>query len=203
MLQEGRVAGAIAVGAPAPFTTRQIALLETFANQAVIAIENVRLFDETKEALEQQTATADILRVISSSPTDLQPVFDAIVRTAARLCEASYGFLARYDGTSIAIAAHFGAIDAEIAVLLRVYPSSQPGSVGGRAILERATVHVPDVRSDPTYGPWDSGGWVAYRARCTATTRGRGYRDAGMWRREVRPFTEGRSPCSRPSPTRR
>ena len=183
----------IAVGAPAPFTTRQIALLETFANQAVIAIENVRLFGETKEALEQQTATADILRVISSSPTDLQPVFDAIVRTAARLCEASYGFLARYDGTSIAIAAHFGATDAEIAVLLRVYPMAPtPASLGGRAILERATVHIPDVRSDPTYGHrgiqevgWRTGLGVPLLREGAAIGM------LGMWRRDVRPFTEG------------
>ena len=144
------------------------------------------------EALEQQTATAEILRVISSSPTDVQPVFDAIVRTGARLCEADYGFLARYDGTSMAIVAHSGATDEEIEAVLRVYPMAPtPDSLGGRTILERAVVHIPDVRSDPTYGPrviqdagWRTGLGVPLLREGAAIGL------VGMWRRDVRPFSD-------------
>ena len=81
-----------------PFTPTQIKLLETFADQAVIAIENVRLFNELKESLEQQTATSEILGVIASSPTDVQPVLDAIVENAARVCEADDAIVWRVDG---------------------------------------------------------------------------------------------------------
>src|SRR5262245_56825178 len=88
------------------FPDKQVMLLQTFADQAVIAIENVRLFNETKEYLEQQPATSEILRVISQSPTDVQPVFDAIAESARRLCDSSNSVVGRYDGELLHLAAH-------------------------------------------------------------------------------------------------
>ena len=93
-----------------PFTEKQIELVTTFADQAVIAIENVRLFNEIKEALEQQTATSEILGVIASSPTDIQPVLDVVAKNAARLCNASDAIIARIDGNNIQPVAHYGPI---------------------------------------------------------------------------------------------
>ncbi len=100
LLREGRAIGGISVlrREAGAFSDKDVALLSTFADQAVIAIENARLFNETKEALEKQTATAEILRVIAGSPTDAQPVFDAIVESAVRLCGARFGRVFRFDG---------------------------------------------------------------------------------------------------------
>ncbi len=121
-----------------PFTDRQIELLKTFADQAMIAIENVRLFKETKEALEQQTATAGILRVIASSPTDLQSALEAVAESAARLCESSDAIVFRVHGDELRPAAVHGAIGA-------VSNAISPGFVTGRAVLERRTIHVEDL----------------------------------------------------------
>src|SRR5262249_20380769 len=90
-----------------PFTPVQIKLLETFADQAVIAIENLRLFNALKESLEPQPATSEILRVIASSPTDLQPVLDVVAESAARLCEADDALIRRLDGNVIRLVAHY------------------------------------------------------------------------------------------------
>src|SRR5262249_45853588 len=108
MLCDDRAIGSIGVTRreAGGFTADEIALVQTFADQAVIAIENARLFKETKEALEQQTATSEILRVISSSPTDIQPVFDTIVRSALRLCDGLFSALFRYDGELLSLVAH-------------------------------------------------------------------------------------------------
>jgi len=168
MLREGVPTGAIGVSraTPGPFAPEQIELLKTFADQAVIAIENVRLFTELQqknealtqahaqvsESLEQQTATSEILRVISSSPSDIQPVFDAIAANAARLCDAVNGLVIRFDGQLLHLAAHHNVDPERLASVRQAYPRPPSrGALSGRAILTRAVVHVPDVSKDPEY----------------------------------------------------
>ena len=135
-----------------PFSEREIALLRTFATQAVIAIENVRLFNETRETLEQQTATSEILRVISSSPTDVQPVFDAIVRAAVRLCQAVQSNVQLFDGQLMHFVAAHNIGPAAMETVQRIYPMlPNRTQTGSRAILDQAVVHVRDVLQDPEY----------------------------------------------------
>src|SRR5262252_10498898 len=121
--------------------TAQIKLLETFADQAVIALENVRLFNELNESLEQQTATSEILGVIASSPTDIQPVLNIVATNAARLCEATDAQIRLVEGDGTRLVASFGT--------LPTAPAFRPTLVGalhGQAILNRKTVHVDDVQ---------------------------------------------------------
>ena len=157
MLHEGTPIGVISVAGakPAAFSQRQIDLLKTFADQAVIAIENVRLFKETKEALEQQTATAEILRAISGSPTDVQPVFDTIVDRALHLCDGLYSGVYRVDGDLVRLVAHNQTGTEAESMLRGGYPRplSREGLIG-RAILERRVIHVKDVQSDPDASEW-------------------------------------------------
>ena len=124
------------------FSDKQIALLKTFADQAVIAIENVRLFQELTEALERQTATSQILGVIASSPTDIQPVLDVVAENAARLCDSDDAQIYRVEGDSVRKVASRGIVPGVLAVgetrpINRRWPS-------GRAILDRQTVHIHD-----------------------------------------------------------
>jgi GAF domain-containing protein len=135
-----------------PFTDRQVELLETFASQAVIAIENVRLFKELEtrnrdlsEALERQTATADILRVISSSPTDLQPVLDSVAASAARLSNADSGSIFLTEGNVLRLVAHHGSMRAPQVGEFTI--PVECGTVGGRAVLNRQVVHVQDLQA--------------------------------------------------------
>jgi signal transduction histidine kinase len=160
MLRDGKPVGAISVGKAEamPFSDRQIQLLTTFADQAVIAIENVRLFDQVQkrteeltEALQQQTATADVLKAISRSTFDLKTVLDALVEAAARLCEADQGTIARErDGVYQRVATYGFPDDfTEYVKTLPVIP--ERGTATGRALLEGKVVHIPDVRVDPEY----------------------------------------------------
>jgi GAF domain-containing protein/CheY-like chemotaxis protein/HPt (histidine-containing phosphotransfer) domain-containing protein len=161
MLREGQALGAISVARAEvrPFSAREIELLKTFADQAVIAIENVRLFTEVQartreltEALEYQTATSDVLNVISRSPTDVQPVFDMIAESAARLCEAQYCFVYRFEGQLLHFVAHHGLTAEVLEINRRAYPAPPSRrSVAARAVLGRSVVQIPDVDADPDY----------------------------------------------------
>ena len=144
LLREGELRGAITIWRYEKrlFADRQVGMVSTFADQAVIAIENARLFNETREALERQKATADILRVIARSPGDLQPVLDAMAETAARLCGANDVIIRRVDGDQLRMAAHFGSLP----ITVESHACTRE-TVAGRAVLERRTVHVEDILS--------------------------------------------------------
>jgi GAF domain-containing protein len=161
LMREGNLVGVLTVvrNEPRAFTQKQIELVETFADQAVIAIENVRLFDEVQartqeltETLEYQTATGDVLNVISRSLTDIQPVFDMIAESAARLCEAQYCFVYRFDGQLLHFVAHHGLTADVLEINRRAYPARPSRrSVAAHAILERSVAQIPDVNADPDY----------------------------------------------------
>jgi len=164
MLREGKAVGTIFLWRrePGPFSNDQVALLRIFADQAVIAIENVRLFNETKEALDQQTAISGILRVISASPADVQPVFDAIVRSAVTLCNSTNGAVFRYDGELLHYVAGHNFTPEVLKSICEKYPSRPDLSIiSGRAILTGSVVHIDDVLADPHYDREHGrkGGW--------------------------------------------
>ena len=161
MLKENEVVGAFVIyrREVRPFSVKQSDLLRTFADQAVIAIENVRLFKELDarnrdltETLEQQTATSEILRVISSSQTDVQPVFETIADNSLRLCEATFSTVFRFDGELVHLAALRNLAPEGAAAIRQAFPMplSRAGA-SARAIMTRSIVHIADVREDPEY----------------------------------------------------
>jgi two-component system, NtrC family, sensor kinase len=153
MLRQNELIGAIVIyGTEArPFTDKQIALLTSFAAQAVIAIENTRLLNELRESLEQQTATADVLKVISRSTFDLVTVLDTLLRSAVRLCDADQGTITQRKGDAFYRSVTFG-FSPEFTELVRNQPVEPDRRTGaGRALLEGRVVHIPDVHADPDY----------------------------------------------------
>jgi len=201
LVKDGRLVGSIAVyrREVQPFTDQQTALVQTFADQAVIAIENVRLFRELEarnteltEALEQQTATSEVLKVISRSAFDLQPVLETLLENATRLCAAEWGVIFRPDGEGYRMAVVYGASPEFSEFLARTPISPGRGSTVGRAAMERRTVQIADVSADPEY-------------QVTEFQRIGGFRTVlavpmlreevllgvfGLHRNEVRPFTD-------------
>ena len=178
------------------FADHHVQLLQTFADQAVIAIENTRLFNETQQALERQTATADILKVIARSPSDVQPVFDAILTRALHLCEAAFGFLTTYNGERFEVAAHRGLPPALVEHFGAGMDQPQPGDAHWRLKDGEELIHHLDQKDEDAYRAGnplrrtvvDLGG--VRSALVVALRHGGALRGAiTIYRKEVRPFS--------------
>ena len=166
MLREGELLGVITILKTyvEPFTDKQIELVTTFADQAVIAIENTRLLNELRKSLQQQTATADVLKVISQSTFQLQPIFDTIVETAGRLCNAEAAFIFMFREEKLHLVAANNASDAFINYITEHPLPPERGSLAGRTFVERKTVHIPDCLADPEYKVLDYQAVGKYRS---------------------------------------
>jgi two-component system, NtrC family, sensor kinase len=204
LLCDGKPMGALSVAKaePTPFSDRQIQLLKTFADQAVIAIENVRLFEaeqertrDLSEALERQTATSEVLKVISSSTGDLEPVFNAMLINAMRVCEAKFGFMHRYDDNDWKVMA----LQCDVPVYAKIVQTAQfgPQSVIGRVASTKQVVHVADIAATQRYADRDPLAVAAVEVGHVRTILGVPVLKENevkgaivLYRQEVRPFTD-------------
>jgi GAF domain-containing protein len=203
MLRKNELVGAIVIyrQEPQPFTDKQIELVSNFAKQAVIAIENTRLLNELRESLQQQTATSDVLQLISSSPGQLEPVFQAMLENATRICEAKFGALYLSDGDGFRTVALHGAPPA-LAEARRREPVIRPApnTALGRAVAIKQTVQIADVQAEPFYfddvPPGLSGPQMARLASARTIIAVPMLKDDELvgaiviYRQEVRPFTD-------------
>ena len=206
MLKDNTLTGAIVIFRQEvqPFTDKQIELLENFAAQAVIAIENTRLLNELRqrtddlsEALEQQTATSEVLRVISSSPSELPPVFEAMLRNAVRICDANFGNVFRWDGTALNLVAAHNTPPAYSEARRRSPLRPDPSVPMGRVVATKSVVHIADLSTEQ--------GYAERKSAITAAIEVGGVRTLlaipmlkedelvgiiTIYRQEVRPFTD-------------
>ena len=200
MFKERQPVGAIAIYRKEvlPFTEKQIELVQNFAAQAVIAIEHTRLLSELRESLQQQTATADVLKVISSSPGDMKPVFEAMLTNALRICEAKFGHLLLYDGERFH-AAHLHDVPAAYREYWQKHGPIRPGpNTGlGRIIRDKQMFHIPDLKAEAAYAARDSLRVVTVEQAGARSLVGvpmlKEDKLVGaivIYRQEVRPFTE-------------
>jgi signal transduction histidine kinase len=206
LLREGETIGVMVLTRTQvrPFTDKQIELVTTFADQAVIAIENVRLFEEVQartrelsEALEQQTATAEVLRVISSSPGDLQPVFRSMLAIATRLCEANFGNVYLRDGESFVLVAAHNTPPAFVDVRQRAPHRPSPKNAFGRMVSAKAVVHTADLAAEQSYVEREPGavdavelGGVRSLLMVPMIKKNELIGALAIYRQEVRPFTD-------------
>jgi GAF domain-containing protein len=193
MLKDDQLVGVIIIYRQEvrPFTEKQIELVKNFAAQAVIAIENTRLLNELRESLEQQTATADVLQVISSSPGELEPVFDAMLANATRICEANFGTLFRFDGKNFHPAAQFNTPAALLEVQTRRGPfQPPPGSQLDRVMRTKRVSHTADYVAESVSGPAATLGGARSLVAVPMLKDDSLIGVISIYRQEVRPFTD-------------
>jgi GAF domain-containing protein len=199
MLKENDAVGAITIFRQEvrPFTDKQIELVQNFAAQAVIAIENARLLSELRDSLEQQTATSDVLKVISSSPGELEPVFQAMLVNATRICEAKIGILWRYEGGAYTAVSLLGVAPAYAEYLNRGPIRAGPATGLGRVASTKQTIHIADTHDEQAYADRDPFrlataelGGARSLLNVPMLKDGELIGAIGIYRQEVRPFSE-------------
>jgi GAF domain-containing protein len=194
MLKDDQLIGALGITRQEvqPFTEKQVALLQNFADQAVIAIENTRLLNELRESLQQQTATAEVLKTISRTAFDLQRVLETLLENAVRICGAKHGLIFRYDGECCRAAATYNAPPGSLELWERFPIRAGRGTAVGRALLERRTVQIPDVKADPEYDFREAQELTGFRTLLVVPLLrdGEPLGTIGLYKTEVAPFAD-------------